>query len=111
MDEDLELIFSQFGAIIKCEVRSVWCFFFSEYVAVYSFTFLVCSLFISSGLGLQVIRDFKTGASLNFAFIEFERIEDCERAYFKMDNVRVAPRLPCFPICFLFQSPVYLSRR
>ncbi|RZC94237.1 hypothetical protein C5167_021488 [Papaver somniferum] len=31
----------------------------------------------------EVIRDFKTGDSLNYAFIEFETNEACEQAYFK----------------------------
>jgi peptidyl-prolyl cis-trans isomerase-like 4 len=52
-DEDLNLIFSRFGKIIKCEI----------------------------------IRDWKTDVSLQYAFIEFEKPEQCEQAYFKMDNV------------------------
>ncbi|NXR94538.1 PPIL4 protein, partial [Hypocryptadius cinnamomeus] len=39
-----------------------------------------------------VIRDWKTGESLCYAFIEFEREEDCEKAYFKMDNVLIDDR-------------------
>lgn len=57
-DEDLEVIFSRFGPIIKCEI----------------------------------IRDKKTGDSLHYAFIEFENKEDCEEAYFKMDNVLIDDR-------------------
>ncbi|KAH7887486.1 cyclophilin-like domain-containing protein [Phlebopus sp. FC_14] len=57
-DEDLELIFSRFGAIMSC----------------------------------QVIRDKKTGDSLQYAFIEFDRREDAEQAYFKMQNVLVDDR-------------------
>lgn len=53
-DEDLELIFSRFGTIVKCEV----------------------------------IRDWKTGASLNYAFIEFANTEATERAYFKVRYVK-----------------------
>uniref|UniRef100_A0A3B3ZDH0 Peptidyl-prolyl cis-trans isomerase n=1 Tax=Periophthalmus magnuspinnatus TaxID=409849 RepID=A0A3B3ZDH0_9GOBI len=40
----------------------------------------------------EIIRDFKTGDSLCYAFIEFERQEDCEKAYFKMDNVLIDDR-------------------
>ncbi|KAM4693102.1 peptidyl-prolyl cis-trans isomerase-like 4 [Discoglossus pictus] len=57
-DEDLEIIFSRFGAIKSCEI----------------------------------IRDYKTGESLCYAFIEFEKEEDCEKAYFKMDNVLIDDR-------------------
>ncbi|XP_065841653.1 peptidyl-prolyl cis-trans isomerase-like 4 [Oscarella lobularis] len=57
-DEDLEIIFSRFGAIKSCEV----------------------------------IRDQKSGESLQYAFIEYEREEDCEDAYFKMDNVLIDDR-------------------
>ncbi|KAF4548388.1 Peptidyl-prolyl cis-trans isomerase-like protein 5 [Elsinoe fawcettii] len=35
-------------------------------------------------LSCEVIRDKKTGDSLQYAFIEFASKEDCERAYFKM---------------------------
>lgn len=57
-DEDLEIIFSRFGAIASCEV----------------------------------IRDQKSGDSLQYAFIEFENEEDCTKAYFKMDNVLIDDR-------------------
>ncbi|XP_062407152.1 peptidyl-prolyl cis-trans isomerase-like 4 [Sardina pilchardus] len=57
-DEDLEIIFSRFGAIASCEI----------------------------------IRDWKSGESLCYAFIEFEKEEDCEKAYFKMDNVLIDDR-------------------
>lgn len=40
----------------------------------------------------EVIRDRKTGDSLQYAFIEFARREDCENAYFKMDNVLIDDR-------------------
>ena len=40
----------------------------------------------------EVIRDQKSGDSLQYAFIEFEREEDCEKAYFKMDNVLIDDR-------------------
>ena len=56
--EDLEIIFSRFGAILTCEV----------------------------------IKDQKTGDSLQYAFIEFENEEDCIKAYFKMDNVLIDDR-------------------
>lgn len=40
-------------------------------------------------LSCEVIRDKKTGDSLQYAFIEFGSKEDCERAYFKMQNVLI----------------------
>lgn len=40
----------------------------------------------------EVIRDRKTGESLCYAFIEFENEQDCENAYFKMDNVLIDDR-------------------
>ncbi|XP_033110267.1 peptidyl-prolyl cis-trans isomerase-like 4 isoform X2 [Anneissia japonica] len=40
----------------------------------------------------EVIKDMKTQESLQYAFIEFERVEDCEQAYFKMDNVLIDDR-------------------
>ncbi|PWN51494.1 cyclophilin-like protein [Violaceomyces palustris] len=43
-------------------------------------------------LSCEVIRDSKTGDSLQYAFIEFDKREDAERAYFKMQNVLVDDR-------------------
>lgn len=40
----------------------------------------------------DIIRDYKTGDSLCYAFIEFETEEACEAAYFKMDNVLIDDR-------------------
>ncbi|XP_066533522.1 peptidyl-prolyl cis-trans isomerase-like 4 [Hoplias malabaricus] len=40
----------------------------------------------------EIIRDWKTGESLCYAFIEFDKVEDCEKAYFKMDNVLIDDR-------------------
>ncbi|KAL5721610.1 peptidylprolyl isomerase [Ranunculus cassubicifolius] len=40
----------------------------------------------------DIIRDFKTGDSLCYAFIEFENKESCEQAYFKMDNALIDDR-------------------
>ncbi|XP_059169872.1 peptidyl-prolyl cis-trans isomerase sig-7-like [Physella acuta] len=40
----------------------------------------------------EVIKDSKTGESLQYAFIEFGNEEDCEKAYFKMDNVLIDDR-------------------
>ena len=40
-------------------------------------------------LSCEIIRDKKTGDSLQYAFIEFENQKDCEQAYFKMDNVLI----------------------
>lgn len=41
---------------------------------------------------IQVIRDRKTGDSLQYAFVEFENAKSCEDAYFKMDNVLIDDR-------------------
>ncbi|VEL14552.1 unnamed protein product [Protopolystoma xenopodis] len=43
-------------------------------------------------LSCEIIRDRRTGASLQYAFIEFERDDDCETAYFKMDNTVIDDR-------------------
>ena len=40
----------------------------------------------------QVIRDHKTGSSLQYGFIEFENIRDCEEAILRMDGVLVDGR-------------------
>jgi len=40
----------------------------------------------------EVIRDRKSGDSLQYAFIEFEEQPACEQAYFKMDNVLIDDR-------------------
>ena len=40
----------------------------------------------------DVIRDYKTGDSLCFAFVTFETKEQAEAAYFKMDNVLIDDR-------------------
>ncbi|GLU17984.1 hypothetical protein SLE2022_343080 [Rubroshorea leprosula] len=43
-------------------------------------------------ISAEIIRDYKTGDSLCYAFIEFETREACEQAYFKMDNVLIDDR-------------------
>lgn len=40
----------------------------------------------------DLIRDWKTGQSLQYAFIEYETKAACEEAYFKMDNALVDER-------------------
>ena len=40
----------------------------------------------------EVVKDRDTGASLGYAFIEFEKKEACEQAYLKMDNVLIDDR-------------------
>lgn len=40
-------------------------------------------------LSCEVIRDKRTGDSLQYAFIEFEIQKDCEQAYFKMQGVLI----------------------
>ncbi|CCM02329.1 uncharacterized protein FIBRA_04421 [Fibroporia radiculosa] len=43
-------------------------------------------------MSCQVIRDKKTGDSLQYAFIEFDKREEAEQAYFKMQNVLIDER-------------------
>ncbi|KAJ4302472.1 Peptidyl-prolyl cis-trans isomerase-like 4 [Collariella sp. IMI 366227] len=43
-------------------------------------------------LSCEVVRDRKTGDSLQYAFIEFEDQKSCEDAYAKMDNVLIDDR-------------------
>lgn len=43
-------------------------------------------------VGCEVIRDRKSGDSLQYAFVEFENQKSCEDAYFKMDNVLIDDR-------------------
>ncbi|KAG0316665.1 Peptidyl-prolyl cis-trans isomerase cyp6 [Dissophora globulifera] len=43
-------------------------------------------------LSCEVIRDKKTGDSLCYAFIEFDKEEQCSEAYFKMNNVLIDDR-------------------
>lgn len=40
----------------------------------------------------EIIRDFKSGDSLQYAFVEFSTPEECEKAYLKMDNVLIDDR-------------------
>merc|ERR1712013_306050 len=57
-DEDLRVIFAQFGKVTEC----------------------------------AVVRDWKTGDSLSYAFVAFERVCDCQRAYTQMENVLIDDR-------------------
>lgn len=43
-------------------------------------------------ISCEIIRDFKTGDSLQYAFVEFETPDMCEKAYHKMDNVLIDDR-------------------
>lgn len=43
-------------------------------------------------ISCEVIRDQDSGESLQYAFIEFDKQEDCERAYFKMEGVLIDDR-------------------
>merc|ERR1712226_240142 len=43
-------------------------------------------------MNCEVIRDHKTGDSLQYAFVEFDNEKSCETAYFKMDNVLIDDR-------------------
>ena len=40
----------------------------------------------------EVIKDQRSGESLQYGFIEFANRQDCEKAYFKMDNVLIDDR-------------------
>ena len=40
-------------------------------------------------MSCEIIRDKRTGDSLQYAFIEYEKQEDCERAYGKMQDVLI----------------------
>lgn len=41
---------------------------------------------------VKIVRDPKSGQSLQYAFIEYENKDDCEQAYLKMDNVLLDDR-------------------
>ena len=43
-------------------------------------------------LSCEVIRDYKTGNSLQYAFIEFENKKSCEEAYYSMERVLIDDR-------------------
>lgn len=43
-------------------------------------------------ISCDIIRDNKTGDSLQYAFIEFDNKKSCENAYFKMDQVLIDDR-------------------
>merc|ERR550532_1192548 len=40
----------------------------------------------------EIVRDWKTGDSLQYAFITFENVKDCEQAYFKMHDCVIDDR-------------------
>lgn len=52
------------------------------------------TLFIRFGdiLTCQVVKDWKTGDSLQYAFIEFKAEDSCVEAYLKMNNVLIDER-------------------
>lgn len=41
---------------------------------------------------VEVVRDWKTGQSLQYGFIEFDNINSCQEAYIKMNNVVIDDR-------------------
>lgn len=59
-DEDLEIIFSRFGTIVR--------YIFLKRIE----HFLI--LFLKYLLSCEIIRDDKSGESLQYAFIEFEKV-------------------------------------
>eukprot|EP01084_Bolivina_argentea_P056283 103036_1 len=40
----------------------------------------------------EIIRDWKTGDSLQYAFIEYEDVNDCQKAYIEMENALIDDR-------------------
>lgn len=85
-DEDLEIIFSRFGKIKR------WA---SNFAACLTYFFALKQLFNSFVVytfSCEVIKDQKSGESLQYAFVEFEDRKACEDAYFKMDNVLIDDR-------------------
>lgn len=40
----------------------------------------------------DIVRDWKTGDSLQYAFIEYQKEESCVQAYLKMDGVLIDER-------------------
>lgn len=53
----------------------------------------------------DIIRDSRTGQSLQYAFIGFKKKEECEAAYFKMQNVLVDDRR----LVLVFTRPICRS--
>ena len=48
----------------------------------------------------DIIRDWKTGDSLNYAFLGFDTDEACEEAFFKMNNCLIDDRrIKARPLC------------
>mgnify|MGYP002632471343 CR=1 FL=1 len=43
-------------------------------------------------ISCEIVRDWKTGDSLQYAFIEYETEETCVKAYLKMDGVLIDER-------------------
>jgi len=43
-------------------------------------------------ISCEIVKDYKTGESLQYGFIEFERTEECEDAFFKMQDVLIDDR-------------------
>ena len=41
---------------------------------------------------IEVVRDWKTGQSLQYSFIEYETKQSCEEAYFNMENMLIDER-------------------
>jgi len=54
--------------------------------------FIIFSKIIFKIFSCEVIKDWKTGQSLQYAFIEFETNAACEEAYFKMENSLIDER-------------------
>ena len=52
----------------------------------------------------DIIRDSRTGQSLQYAFVGFKKKEECEAAYFKMQNVLVDDRRSVYTPSLIIHS-------
>lgn len=68
-DDDLDLIFSRFGTILRCVGLKTYFFFLDRGLR---------TDVPSPNPSCEVVRDKKTGDSLCYAFIEFDNKESCE---------------------------------
>lgn len=58
-------------------------------------------------ISCQIVTDFKTKESLQYGFVEFEKQESAEEAYFKMDNVRGFTKRCLLSFCGGWQSSMH----
>ena len=62
-------------------------------------------------ISCEIIRDRKTGRSLNYAFIEFATKEQCDRAYRKMDRVLIDDSRIHVDFCQSVSAALWRQRR